>query len=130
MQKTVLIVDDDKWAIKKTASILKNAGFSIMTARSGTDALTISQVKSPDIIILDVLMTEMDGFETFGNFKQQPATREVPVIFVSALDGDSIRRTALEMGAAGFLGKPAADKQLVEKVTASIENSDYLFTRG
>jgi putative two-component system response regulator len=104
--KNILIVDDTPENITALSAIL--AGFGkIKAATSGEKALTICAADpKPDLVFLDVLMPEMDGWEVCRRLKADPATASIPVVYVTALASDADREKASSMGAAGFITKP------------------------
>ncbi len=128
--KTILVIDDDKSSVKNISRILRDAGYCIMTAKSGEDGIELAKFKSPDLILVDILMTEMNGFVTFGKLKDWPGTKNIPVIFVSALDGESIRTTAYEMGARDYLCKPIDREVLISRIKREFQDSDASFVQG
>lgn len=82
---TILIVDDTPDNLLVLFSYLEDQGFKVLLAEDGKTAIKIAQAKSPDLILLDVLMPEIDGFETCRQLKEKPDTKEIPVIFLTAL---------------------------------------------
>jgi two-component system, sensor histidine kinase and response regulator len=112
----VLIVDDVAANVRLLASILKIAGFNTITAESGPQALEMLKQHSPDIMLLDVMMPEMDGFEVCRHVRSDPATEFLPVVMVTALHGTQERLKALEVGADDFLTKPVDNVEVVARV--------------
>lgn len=103
---TVLIVDDQPTNIHTLASLLK-ADYRILTATSGKKALAMAQGDAPpDLILLDIVMPDMDGYDTCRQLKDNEATRSIPVIFVSALDHVDDEERGLNLGAADYISKP------------------------
>ena len=82
---TVLVVDDEPSSVNTMVSYLHDAGFKTMVAPGGERALRQIELAQPDIILLDVLMKDMDGFETCRHLKANPRTKDIPVIFMTAL---------------------------------------------
>jgi len=110
--KSILIVDDTPENITALTAIISKFG-KIKAATSGMKALKIcSGGIKPDLIFLDVTMPEMDGWEVFSRLRQDNTTAAIPVIFVTALTGDSDREKAMSMGAAGYITKPL-DAELI-----------------
>ena len=81
----ILIIDDNLKNIRVIGTILRKTGFNISVARSGMEALQVAGKNPVDLVLLDILMPEMDGFETCRHLKENPATRDIPVIFLTAL---------------------------------------------
>lgn len=103
---TVLIVDDQPTNIHALASLLKE-DYRVLTATRGEKALELAQGKqAPDLILLDIVMPDMDGYETCHRLKDNEATRAIPVIFVTALDDDKDEERGLNLGAADYISKP------------------------
>ena len=105
-EATVLVVDDIATNIKVIAGMLAEDGYSVKVAISGRKALEIVPVHRPDIILLDVMMPEMDGFEVCRRLKADPATADIPVIFLSAKDQAEDIVGGLELGAVDYVTKP------------------------
>lgn len=112
----VLIVDDESMARALLRLILTRAGFEVMEAENGVDALANVARKQPDLVVLDVMMPGMDGFEVCLNLRQQVETSDLPIIMLSArADLDSITR-GIEVGATKYLTKPISREELIQQV--------------
>ncbi len=116
MTARVLVVDDNIANVKLLESRLKAEYFEVMTASSGYEALEICGREQPDVVLLDVMMPGMDGFEVCTRLKADPKTQTIPVVMVTALDQPSDRIRGLEAGADDFLTKPVNDIALVTRV--------------
>lgn len=116
MTARVLVVDDVEANVKLLEARLTAEYFEVLTANSGPDALQICAREGADVVLLDVMMPGMDGFEVCRRLKAEPRTRHVPVVMVTALDqpGDLLR--GLEAGADDFLTKPVNDLALITRV--------------
>jgi signal transduction histidine kinase len=112
----VLIVDDIPANVRLLASILKIAGFNTISAESGPQALEMLNEHSPDVMLLDVMMPDMDGFEVCQLVRSNPATEFLPVVMVTALHDTKDRLKALEVGADDFLTKPVDNVEVVARV--------------
>ncbi len=112
MSARVLVVDDIPVNVRLLEAKLSAEYYDIITATSGAEALEIIESEPPDIVLLDVMMPEMDGFEVCHRIKENPATALLPVIMVTALNEQSDRVTGLEAGADDFLTKPVRDMAL------------------
>ena len=116
MTARVLVVDDNAANVKLLEQRLRAEYFEVLTASSGYEALEICGREQADVVLLDVMMPGMDGFEVCRRLKADPKTQIVPVIMVTALDQPSDRIRGLEAGADDFLAKPVNDVALVTRV--------------
>lgn len=116
MTARVLIVDDIPTNVRLLEARLTAEYFEVLTAASGAEALEICEKNDIDIILLDVMMPVMDGFEVCRRLKANPRTHHVPVLMITALDQLSDRVKGLEAGADDFLTKPVDDTQLMARV--------------
>src|SRR5690348_13873703 len=120
MSARVLVVDDVPANAKLLEARLTAEYFDVTTAMSGAEALSICERAQCDIVLLDVMMPEMDGFEACRRLKANPATHHIPVVMVTALDQISDRVKGLEAGADDFLTKPVSDIALVARVRSLV----------
>ena len=118
MRKKVLVVDDDKVITMALKIRLSAAGYDMNSAEDGISALQSVQEKKPDVILLDVRMPGMDGFEVNRRLKALPELSYVPVIFLSAHAQEATRQGALAAGAKYFLAKPYDAAQLITVIEA------------
>jgi two-component system cell cycle response regulator len=116
MTARVLVVDDVPANVKLLEARLSAEYFDVTTANSGTEALALCERAECDIVLLDVMMPDMDGFEVCRKLKSNPATHHIPVVMVTALDQPSDRVRGLEAGADDFLTKPVTDVALISRV--------------
>jgi putative two-component system response regulator len=121
----ILIVDDEERNVKLLEALLKAEGYATLSAPNGRDGLAAAVKKKPDLILLDVMMAEMDGFETVAWLKADPRTKNVPVIMVSALDDRDSKMRALELGAEDFLSKPVDRAELKARVRNLLRLKEY-----
>ena len=120
MTARVLVVDDILSNVKLLEAKLTSEYFEVVTAYSGAEALAKMDESEPDIILLDVMMPGMDGFEVCRRIKTNPKTAHVPVVMVTALDQPSDRVAGLEAGADDFLTKPVDDSALFARVRSLV----------
>ena len=116
MSARILVVDDLEPNVKLLSAKLSAEYFDVLSAMNGEDALRIASDERPDVILLDVMMPGMDGFEICRRLKADPVTTHIPVVMVTALDQQSDRVTGLEAGADDFLSKPVDDFALFARV--------------
>jgi two-component system cell cycle response regulator len=116
MTGRILVVDDIEANVRLLQAKLAAEYYDVLTASDGLSALEIAARERPDLVLLDVMMPGMDGFETCRRLKEEPATRHIPVVLVTALDGRGDRITGLEAGADEFLNKPIDDIMLFARV--------------
>jgi len=120
MTARVLVVDDIPANVKLLEAKLGAEYFEVVTAGSGPEALSVIEAEKPDIVLLDVMMPGMDGFEVCRRIKSNPASAHVPVVMVTALDQVSDRVQGLEAGADDFLTKPVNDVALFARVRSLV----------
>ena len=112
----VLVVDDEPNVLRSLAQYLTIEDFTVETASNGMEALEKVESFHPELILLDVMMPGMDGFEVCRRLKDGANTRHIPVVMVTALDGRQDRINGLEAGADDFLAKPLDDVMLFARV--------------
>ena len=116
MTARVLIVDDNPANRKLLEVRLLSEYFEVLSAANGPDAIAICEKSLCDIVLLDVMMPEMDGFEVCRRLKSHISTAHLPIVMVTALDQPADRVKGLEAGADDFLTKPVSDVALVSRV--------------
>jgi two-component system cell cycle response regulator len=114
----ILVVDDIEANVRLLEAKLTAEYYDVLTANDGQTALRLAATEQPDIILLDVMMPGLDGFEVCRRLKETPETRHIPVVLVTALDGRQDRVTGLDAGADEFLTKPVEDLFLFARVRA------------
>jgi diguanylate cyclase (GGDEF)-like protein/PAS domain S-box-containing protein len=115
---TILVVDDTSENRKLLSRILVNAGYRVTAAKDGASAIELAGSLSPDLILLDIQMPELDGFATIAALKEQEETRDLPVIFISALDNLDDKISAFRSGGVDYILKPFD----IEEVLARVKN--------
>ena len=116
----ILIVDDTPVNLSIVVEFLQSVGFGIRIARSGEKALERVRYNHPDIILLDVLMPGIDGFETCRLLKAKKATKDIPVIFMTSLTSVEDKVKGFEVGAVDFVTKPLAQEEVLARVTTHL----------
>jgi len=112
----ILVVDDTRLIQNLTKMTLVKVGFAVSVASNGQEALDKIKVDRPDLIILDIMMPVMDGFEVCRRLKEDSSTQDIPVIFLTAKGQEADRTKGLEYGAVDFITKPFSPRKLIEKI--------------
>ena len=120
-QGALLIVDDDETNRDMLARRLRRYGYTVSTAPSGVQALKLARTQTFDLILLDMIMPGLDGFQVLAKLKAEPALREIPVIMLSALDEENGIARCIEMGAEDYLSKPFNPVFLWARIGACLE---------
>ncbi|MEM7034090.1 MAG: response regulator, partial [Chloroflexota bacterium] len=115
--KTVLIIDDHPTNLSVIAEFLENEGFEIMVAQDGKQGMEQAYLGQPDIILLDVMMPEIDGFETCHLLKQDERTKTIPVIFLTALANENDKVKGFEAGAVDYITKPIQHQEALARIS-------------
>lgn len=116
----ILIVDDSRMNRMVLSRHLSAEGYELLEAESANGALKILEYRKPDLILLDVVMPEMSGFDLCRLLKQQPATQEVPVIFITSLDSTEDKIRGLELGAVDLITKPFNTAEIIARVRTQV----------
>jgi CheY-like chemotaxis protein len=117
---TILIVDDEPYNVDYLQQLLSDLGFRTREAFGGKDALDSVADDRPDLILLDVMMPDIDGITVCRMLKGDPATRLIPIVIMTALDGTEDRIRGIEAGADDFLTKPVDDRELLARINAAL----------
>jgi putative two-component system response regulator len=123
--KEILIVDDKIDNIKLLNSFLEKEGYKLRNALDGETAILSVNVKAPDIILLDINMPKMNGFEVCKILKSNPKTSYIPIIFISALNDLDSKIEAFNLGGIDYIIKPFASEEVIARVKTHLELSDY-----
>ncbi|MCS6860592.1 MAG: response regulator [Abditibacteriales bacterium] len=126
-KKKILAVDDERHIVRLVQVNLERAGYEVITAFDGVEALKKVHEEKPDLIVLDVMMPQMDGFETLKNLKANPATRDIPVIMLTAKAQDADVFRGWQSGVDCYLTKPFNPLELltfVKRIFQSLEEMD------
>ncbi len=117
-----LVVDDSITVRRVTERFLDRNGLRVVTARDGLDAISVMQDHKPDIILLDIEMPRMDGYEFASYVRNAPDIADLPIIMITSRVGDKHRARAIELGVNDYLGKPYQDSQLLEAIRRQLED--------
>ena len=116
MRKKILVVDDDAEFVELVRFNLKRAGYAVGTALDGIEALKKARSLGPDLILLDLMLPELNGFAVCEILRRDAATSSTPIIILTALSGELGRLAGLDCGANDYVSKPFNPRQLVSKV--------------
>ena len=119
----ILVVDDEPDIIELVEFNLKQAGYAVITAEDGAEALKKARTQTPDLIILDVMLPEMDGFEICKTLRLDPVTAKLPIIMLTAKAAEIDRVLGLELGADDYLTKPFSPRELLLRVKKILARS-------
>ncbi|HEX7061551.1 MAG TPA: response regulator [Woeseiaceae bacterium] len=114
----ILIVDDSPTELHLFRNMLEKNGFETLIADSGEEGIRQAQVRKPDCILMDVVMPGMNGFQATRKLTRDPNTSGIPVIMITTKDQETDKIWGMRQGAAEYLVKPVAEKQLVQKINA------------
>jgi DNA-binding response OmpR family regulator len=120
MTKTIMVVDDEQRLVSLVQSYLAQEGFRVVTANNGRDALTVARREKPDLVVLDIMMPEMNGYDFM---RQHRAERDTPIILLTARVDDDERVIGLELGADDYVTKPFRPRELMARVRAVLRRT-------
>ena len=113
----ILVADDSKTDRVHLRQVLLSGGYEVITANSGKAALEAIDEELPDLIMLDVIMEDGDGYQTCRKLKRNPTTKDIPVVMVSSKSNDVDRKWAMKLGASDYITKPYDDDDLLKRLT-------------
>ena len=112
----ILVVDDEIYIVHILDFSLGMEGYEVLTALDGEQALEKARAEHPDLIVLDIMMPKLDGYETCKLLKADPATKDIPVILLSAKGRNVDQKVGFEVGANDYITKPFSPRKLVERI--------------
>ena len=118
ISKRILIVEDDPSVLRATSYILEKEGYEVLTAQDGLEGLKKAREDNPDLLVLDVMLPGIDGFEICHSLRGEPQTAELPILMFSAKGQESDKATGLKVGADEYITKPVDREVLINKVAA------------
>ena len=121
---TIMVVDDSITVRRVTERLLKRYGLNVVTAKDGVDALSVLQDQHPDLMLLDIEMPRMDGYELATHMRNDDELKKVPIIMITSRTGDKHRNRAFEIGVDRYLGKPYQETELMENIRSLIGEFD------
>lgn len=116
----ILVVDDEAYIVHILEFSLGMEGFEVVTAFDGEEAISKAERERPDLVVLDIMMPKLDGYETCRRLKENDKTKNIPVILLSAKGRSMDQRVGLDAGADEYITKPFSPRKLVERIRAHI----------
>ena len=126
MPKRILVVDDDENILNLEKTILEQKGFDVTSAAGGAEALRVLSGAIFDLVLLDVMMPEVDGFTVCRKIKDDPRLKDIPVIFLTAKGGGDALAEGFESGAVMYINKPFTANKLLTIVNTMLESGSNL----
>ena len=125
-RRRVLIIDDDREIVRGLSVRMRAAKYEVISAYDGQSGLRLALERLPDAIILDIRMPVMDGLEVLAKLREEPCTKSIPVVVISANVLENTRSSALDLGARCFLSKPYQHQTLLAAVDSMTKNKQHL----
>ena len=116
--QTVLIADDSDTQLTHLKTILEDAGYQTITATSGNKAVELTEAMKPDVIMLDIVMEDGDGYKACRTIKKNPVLADTPIIMVSSKSNPVDKQWARQLGATDYIVKPYENSEVLDKLTA------------
>ncbi len=121
-RKVVMVVDDSITMRRVASKLLTRNHYDVVTAKDGVDALAQLEGVNPDVMLLDIEMPRMDGFELAMHMKNEPAYRNIPIIMITSRTGEKHREHAMKIGVNQYMGKPYQEEELIHNIAALVEH--------
>jgi len=115
-RKKILVVDDNQMTLTMLERILSRSGYIVLPASNGSDALAIAKEKLPDLLLLDISLPDIDGLQVASSLKDDPSTKHIPVIFLSSLHDEEIRKRGAVFEGSRFFRKPLSTEELLKEI--------------
>jgi CheY-like chemotaxis protein len=116
VSKVILIVEDDPKSMKLTRDLLKVSGYITIEATDGEQGVELAKAKKPDLILMDIMMPKMDGYNACRAIKTDEATRKIPVVMLTSVDFELNKELGRAVGADGYITKPLRHQDLLDKI--------------
>lgn len=116
INKKILVIEDDPIGLRLIQYTLQHEGYQVLSALNGQEGLRKANEENPDLIILDVMLPGIDGFEVCYRLRAEPQTAQLPILMLSAKAQDTDKTTGLKVGADDYLTKPASPSEIVKRV--------------
>ncbi len=120
---TILIVDDSRTAIAVLKKTLQPTGYSVISAENGEQGIEMAKIQQPDLILMDVIMPGLNGFQATRILRKEPATQDIPIIIISGNEQATEKFWGLRVGANGFLAKPVERRELFHLLREHLKNA-------
>lgn len=117
---TILLIEDDQAAASLWEIALKREGYQVITAKDGLQGLKLAQAQRPDLVLLDLMLPGIDGFEICNRLRSDSVTADIPILIISAKSQESDKRTAFKLGATAYFVKPFAIKELIATIRETL----------
>jgi DNA-binding response OmpR family regulator len=114
--KKILVVDDDPYILMSLEFLMKKNGYGVMVARNGTEALDIVGKQMPDVVLLDIMMPDVDGYEICKHIKKTARLKHTKVVFMSAKSKEADIQKGYDLGASLYITKPFSTRELVKQI--------------
>ena len=122
-RKRILVVDDEIYIVHILEFSLNMEGYEVISATNGEEALSKTAKEPPDLVVLDIMMPGMGGYEVCRHLRADERTRHIPIIFLSAKDSPCDRDQGLELGANAYITKPFGPRRLIEEIETLLDEA-------
>jgi CheY-like chemotaxis protein len=123
MGKVILIVEDDPKSLTLTKDLLKISGYTTIQATDGKQGVELAKAAKPDLILMDIMMPKMDGYAACHDIKADQATRNIPVVMLTAVGYELNKKFAKQVGADGYVTKPFGRQELIDAISPLLATS-------
>jgi two-component system alkaline phosphatase synthesis response regulator PhoP len=121
MSKKILVIEDDPASLRLTQYILEHRDYEVLTAVNGLDGLKKAQSEEPDLVVTDIMLPGMDGFDICYQLRAEPRTAKIPVLMLSAKAREADKETGLKVGADGYITKPVDPEEIISRIEALLQ---------
>ena len=123
MAKKILLIDDEEYIVKMLELKLRDFGFDCISCTTTQEGIKTAKAQSPNLIIMDIMMPNINGLEATKILKEDPETQKIPIMILSAKSLEEDQEKARELGVVGFISKPVLPKKLLDKICAVLDCS-------
>lgn len=123
MAKVILIVEDDPKNLTLARDLLMVSGYTTIEATDGEQGVELAKARKPDLILMDIMMPKMDGYTAYNAIKADKATRQIPVVMLTAIGHELNKTLAKQMGADGYITKPLTRQELLDVISQLLPTS-------